>query len=380
MIKRLSKNNKYLIISLCLFGLLLPGKMALAKAAFDVTSAGIGARPMGMGQAYTAVVDDSNALFLNPAGLGLQKKWGVTTMTTKLLDRVDYKMLGGVYPTNFGTVGVGYLSASTPAGYLTTDKSSLDTAQPISYGTSLILLSYGRDLSEVIRTSDSLGKLSFGLNLKMTSSRFEGTEGSGFGTAVDAGLLLKTNTPMSWGLNVQNIGGSMNWQDAAKETVPMTTKLGGAYNFDKGVAAVDVEFGNGPALLHGGLEYRINDLLTLRGGIDQSAISKSETAVNFTGGVGIKVQGFSFDYAYRQDGGLASNSTSYFSISYQPPILNTNKPKVTEKAAPKTEATPKSEQAPKIDATPEKKDVEGMDGIYNPTPQSSQGSILNYYQ
>ena len=150
-----------LLIVVCL-------QAAATAEAIDLSAVGVGARPMGMGRAYTAIADDANAVFANPAGLGTQKNWGLTSMTTKLLDRVEYRMAAAVYPTQYGTIGVGYLSATTPAGYLTTDQASLATAPTISYGSSALVLSYGRDLSEVIKNSGSLGKMSVGANFKMS--------------------------------------------------------------------------------------------------------------------------------------------------------------------------------------------------------------------
>ncbi len=386
---RLSKNNqKQLKLAVCIFGLtLLLINPALAKSAFDLSTAGIGARPMGMGSAYVAIADDASAIAINPAGLGLQKTWGATSMSTKLMERVDYKMIGGVLPTKFGTIGFNYLSATTPAGYLTTtDPSSLTGARQITYGSTVMMLSYGRNLSEIIKSNDRMGNLSVGANLKSISNKFDGFDGSGNGMSLDLGLLFKPNANFSGGIAIQNIGGSMSWKNGANETMPMLTKVGGAYNFNKGTAALDVEFG--PAtLVHGGLEYRLVDMLSLRAGIDQAQISASETVNNFTTGVGIKVGGVSFDYAYRQDNGLANNSTSYFSISFQPPVPSEkkvlNKGKVEDKGIT-------------IDQQPER---EGLDGLYNPAKkasvsaektrktsvepsktEASRGSILNYYQ
>jgi hypothetical protein len=271
-----------------------------------------------MGRAYTAVADDVNAVFSNPAGLGLQKNWGLTSMTTKLLDRVDYRMLGAVYPTQFGTVGVGYLSATTPAGYLTTDQASLATAPAINYSSSLLVLSYGANLGEAIQNTDSLGALSVGANLKLISDGFDGVDNSANGTTMDLGVLYRANANVSGGLSFQNVGGSVNWKDGTKENLPTTGKIGIALNYDKVSAASDIEMGGGSSLVHGGVEFRPFDMLALRAGVDQARVSSTDTALNLTYGVGIKADGFSFDYAYRQDTTLNQNSASYFSISFQP--------------------------------------------------------------
>ena len=351
---------KLLIVVSCL---LLAVSAADAANSIDLGVAGVGARPMAMGRAGVALSDDVNAVFSNPAGLGTQKAWGLTSMTTKLRDRVEYNMLGGTYPTEFGTFGVGYLSASTPAGYLTTDKASISGAlQAISYDSSMLILSYGRDLNEAIKNSGSIGKLSAGASFKAISNQFEGTDGSGTGSSADVGLIYKPNATVSTGLTFQNVGGSINWKNGTKEDMPLTTKLGGAVNLSKVALAGDIEYSSGTSLVHGGVEYRPFDGIALRAGIDQSALSRSESTFSYSGGVGVKMSGFSFDYAYRQDGTLASNSTHYFSISFQPEVRSSN-----------------------IEQRTSSNDTGVIDGVYKITKKvstdtSSDKSILSYYQ
>lgn len=310
--------RKYISLIVCILCLSLLVSFAEAKNSVDITLVGAGVRPMGLGKAYTAVSDDTNAVFANPAGLGLQKAWGITSMTTKLLERVDYKLVGAVYPTTLGTIGFGYLCASTPAGYLTTDKASITSAQAITYSSSMIVLSYGKEINELIKVSNSIGKLGVGANLKAVSNSFGGTDASGSGTTLDLGILYRPNANISLGLNLQNLSNSVAWKSGTTEKLARAAILGGAYNFDKGLATVDLELGASAPLLHGGVEYRPQSTLAFRVGVDQSMLSQTETAVNLTGGLGFKVNGIGFDYAYRQDSSLGDNSTHYFSVSIQP--------------------------------------------------------------
>ena len=70
-----------------------------------------------MGKAFTGVAEGANAVSFNPAGIAFVQTFEVTTMQTKILNVVDYKMYGGVYATDYGNIGVNYLSVYTPAGY-----------------------------------------------------------------------------------------------------------------------------------------------------------------------------------------------------------------------------------------------------------------------
>jgi hypothetical protein len=75
---------------------------------------GVGARPVGMGGAYTAVADDANALFWNPAGLALDAGLRADVTMMKLLQSVSYTSAGLVAPLGHG------LAAGCAGGYLNT--------------------------------------------------------------------------------------------------------------------------------------------------------------------------------------------------------------------------------------------------------------------
>ena len=72
--------------------------------------------------------------------------------------------------------------------------------------------------------------------------------------------------------------------------------------------------------MHSGVEWDVMEYITIRGGIDQNYGSISEGTAgiktDITAGVGIKYDGFRFDYAYHSDNAIPENSTHYFSISY----------------------------------------------------------------
>lgn len=59
---------------------------------------GMGVRPVAMGGAFTAVADDGNGLFWNPAGLGMAKGFAVNFMTMDLLEYTNYSGGGMVLP------------------------------------------------------------------------------------------------------------------------------------------------------------------------------------------------------------------------------------------------------------------------------------------
>jgi len=293
----------------------LMAQPALAKTSLDLGVAGLGARPIGMGKAYVAVADDANAVFLNPAGLSQVTEWKATSMSSQILQIVDYKHAAAVMPTKYGTVGIGYISLSTPAGYYTTDKASLSSASEINYGSSELVLSYAKEV----------GKLFAGANLKFLNGSFTGGySGSGSGYGLDLGVLGKVKEDLNVGASLQNIISAVSWGDT-QESLGSLLKLGIAGNpiKDKVLVAIDADFdlssSNNPLTLHTGIEFKPVRFLTLRAGADQYLLDANEIITDITGGVGISLKNFNFDYAYHQDKNLASNSSHYFSISISQP-------------------------------------------------------------
>ena len=91
------------------------GFLGPSATGFTFMKIGVGARPVSMGGAYTAVADDANALFWNPAGLALNPAYGGSVTIMNLLQSVSYASGGFVAPIgrklSVGLAG-GYLSAS----------------------------------------------------------------------------------------------------------------------------------------------------------------------------------------------------------------------------------------------------------------------------
>ncbi|OGC03496.1 hypothetical protein A2276_01110 [candidate division WOR-1 bacterium RIFOXYA12_FULL_43_27] len=305
------------------------------KTTVDLSIAGLSARTIAMGRAYVGVADGADALFTNPAGIATAKSWGITSMQTKLLDRVDYKMLGGIYSLQTGVIGVGYIGAVTPAGFLTTDKASLTGATPISYGSNMLVLSYGKEAYK---------NTYIGASLKALSNNFEGVDGSGSGFDLDLGILARPNDQVKVGAVIQNIlpgdmGGSVTWKTNTKDTIPAYLKVGGSYLLNPNILiAADLDIPascSAPLALHSGVEWKPLPMLALRGGLDQSSTGKNETVTDFAIGVGLNVAGFSFDYAYKNNSLVENNNAHYISVAFSPDNIVKKAPPLVEQQAKK---------------------------------------------
>lgn len=308
---------KFVILILLLAANAVVGT-AFAKSTLDLSIAGVSARAMGMGRAYVGVLEGSEAVFLNPAGIASSKAWGVTSMSTKLLDRVDYKMLGGVCPTQYGVFGLGYVGTITPAGFLTTDKNSLAGAKAISYGSNMLVLSYARELGQGAFKNSSLG-----VNLKYFDNKFDGVDGSGSGIDADIAILASPSEKIKVGAVLQNflpgdMGGSVNWKSGNKEGVPSVLKVGGSYLITPTLllaADADMPFTGKSILLHSGVEWRPFPMVAIRGGLDQNPGIK-DNVTDFSLGVGLNIKGIHFDYAYKNNSLVENSNAHYVSLSF----------------------------------------------------------------
>ena len=104
------KNEKLKMkVKLIIVVAMLSVGIAHANTSLDLGIAGVGARPLGMGRAYVAIADDANAVFTNPAGLGFQKNWALTSMSTQLYNSTNYALAGAAIPSAYGTFGIGYI-------------------------------------------------------------------------------------------------------------------------------------------------------------------------------------------------------------------------------------------------------------------------------
>jgi len=317
------------------------------KVAADPTRIGVGARPLGMGKVGVALGDDVNAIFLNPAGVALLSDWQIMSMTGQFINEVSYLQFGGVYKTDFGTFGLGYVGAGLGADFakpIIFDGRVIASTEGVSYNfnDAVFLLTYGARLSNFFDW-DWVKDISVGTNLKMFSVGLSGPDidgGTASGFDLDLGIVY---APLPWmsvgatGIDVlpADAGGKLTWASGAEEALPSIVKVGAAatvvgqnapykYGEHEVIAALDFDIAPTrselPVLGHFGIEWWPIQYIALRAGVDQDYIGTGtgllETTNNLTAGVGLLYSGFRFDYAYHQYNDLPENDTHYFSLSY----------------------------------------------------------------
>ncbi len=224
-----------------------------------------GARPLGMGGAFSAVSDDLNSLWWNPAGLARLERKAFTSMDSKLfgLEELKYNSLGyGQALGNHGTLGVGWQG----------------------FGGDL----YKEDILTISYASSYFSRVPLGLNLRNLKLKIEGA-GEAETWGVDLGALWNWGEKTRVGFFARNI----NSPEIAGEQIEKRLSLGLAFwPFENLILAVDLNEEEGHSSWFSfGQELRVTPHFFLRAGIqtDPSRLA---------GGFGAR-WGFSqIDYAY----------------------------------------------------------------------------------
>ncbi len=289
-----------------LVGLLCHSSLAWGKgstAAF--LKIGVGARPIGMGNAFTAVADDVNALVWNPAGLSQLSRRELGEMHSELFADIRYDFLGYAHPTKIGTwgFGVNYLSQ----GKIESRGADRQVTGGFSASDMAVNLAYSRS---------ALPRTRLGINFKYLKSQIADVSAQGW--AVDLGSLYETPiSGLNLGLAVQNLGPGLKFIEE-RSPLPITIAMGLGYRLPVGmVLALDVKH-----LLYDkktsvsiGSEYPIFSAMTLRTGYSTAIAGKvgSGNKLDALGGLkglgagfGLKFKRFGVDYTFTPFGELGN--------------------------------------------------------------------------
>lgn len=274
----------------------------------------VGARALGLGQAFTALADGLSALEWNPAGLArssafdndAQAGFAFSHQTLFLDSSLDH--LAVSLPTRRGaaTWGFSVLRLSQPDQ----QGRAADRTPTGSFGVSD--LAVGAAFATTIRTAAVGAQLKF---IRQDLAEFQSQ-----GMALDLGVLSPTPVAgLSLGLSVRNLGPPMQFV-REKFELPLTVSAGAAYRLiDPLVIGVDLysrphqrEIG-----LAIGTEMQAMGNIALRAGYlakmaeAVSNAQESETTRGsigglngITAGVGLRLNAFTMDYALSQFGEL----------------------------------------------------------------------------
>ena len=295
------------ILILIFFLVMARAVVAQGQAGQDIATlkAGVGARPLGMGGAFTAIADNADAPYWNPAGLGKINKNEITTMQTKLSTDADHYYISYIRPALGGTLGISWIQVGL--GSITETSKEVDEHNEVvnlsvfSYYSNAYLLSYGRELNE---------RVSIGLTAKyLTSDMTDISGGQGYGYSVTPGLLLRFPNNWKLGLKIDELMNQQSWGTGTVEQVPPKLRIGLAYRSpNPGLFALDISqiMKSGYAAEAAvGYEWA-SDGLSLRLGYSDGGL---------TAGAGFESGHTRVDYAYVTQRDLSKDNVHRISLS-----------------------------------------------------------------
>ncbi|MEI7528402.1 MAG: PorV/PorQ family protein [Elusimicrobiota bacterium] len=307
---------------------LCPGRAAASSFSSDSAgTAGVqflkiasGARGAGLGEAYSAFVDDAFALDWNPAGLINIEAQSLVFMHAPYLAEtyLDYF----AYAEKAGEVGAWGVSGKyMNFGELRhTDSSGLDMGaftpydMSMSVGLACYITGFNKDPDE---------RFVLGATGKFVRSKIISADST---LSADIGLLtpLMLDKTFRMALTAQNIMGTLRF-DKEETQLPLVLRLGSLISLSKylNITADIVAARDYLPYLAAGSEARIRayeDMdLFLRAGFNTRAVNDTSGARNVSFGAGLRFSGYRLDYAFSPFGVLGSAHRISISMIFSSP-------------------------------------------------------------
>ncbi|MBN1755291.1 PorV/PorQ family protein [bacterium] len=189
------------IFLIILFPLLLWGQAKVGTAGAQFLELGVGARSVGMGEAFKAVANDATALFYNPGGVAWLTQKEVAFSYVKYPADINYGYAGLVYPIPGGALGLSWYGLSTGEMDETTWEHTEGTGRTFVASDMAVGFTFSRMLTD---------KFSAGLTLKYIGEFYADEQAHGW--AFDIGTLYFTDfKTLRLGMNIANFGPDMKF-------------------------------------------------------------------------------------------------------------------------------------------------------------------------
>jgi hypothetical protein len=301
---------------------------------------GAGARPIGMGGAYTALSKDILAVYWNPAGLSRIIGNGEATFNhAEWLADINYDFAAfSLSVNNIGSFGFHVISLRTPEEPVRTIENPDGTGQVWDFRSISLGISYAKNLTD---------RFSIGMTVKFIQEKIFNLGAQG--AAMDIGVIYDTPVKnLTLGASIANFGTKMqldgrdlyfnddplNEQGSVSEVpskyrtesydMPLNLKFGLAWRAIKNdnveiVAAVD---GNQPndnsEYMNSGVEVGFQNVIFLRGGYKALFLENSEQGLTFGAGLKYDVVGanLKLDFGWADYGRLENVKFVSFAIKY----------------------------------------------------------------
>lgn len=296
--------------------LFLSTARAGSNSGADFLKIPVGAEAAGLGQAYTALSHDLNALNWNPAGIartttrGTRPTAGISLSHQDQFSENNLDHIGVIVPSGNGrnSWGLDLIRLSyTEQDYRGEDGAANGTFRP-------------SDMALGAAYARNFGTFQMGTQLKFIRQELADSQANGF--AMDLGFLSATPIPkLSMGLSARNIGPSMKFQNDSY-SLPLTYSLGTAFHVSNPLTlALDVHYKphQHQTVLALGTQVFATQSLVFRAGylakLAEAVTNNQQSETNrnnfagvsgLAGGLGIQFRQFNIDYSITPFGELGN--------------------------------------------------------------------------
>ncbi|MBL0349814.1 MAG: PorV/PorQ family protein [Elusimicrobia bacterium] len=281
---------------------------AKGTSAADFLKIGVGARPLALGEAYTALADDALALSWNPAGLSRTPHLSVVLAHTAYLESINFEHAAVALKLPLGLAVGGALQFQTVG-----DVTGRDSAGAATGGLS------PKDMAFALGAAQSLGVVSVGLAGRFVKSELADAANT---VAFDAGVLTgpMLGDRVRLGATAANLGGKLKFDDASNP-LPVTYRAGGAVRLSPAflVSADAILRRDNKPVAAGGLEWNLPATsgwtFAVRGGYNTRTAGDVGGLTGLSAGLGFGFKTLQIDYALVPLGDLGL--THRLSLSYR---------------------------------------------------------------
>lgn len=273
---------------------------------------GMGARPLAMAGAFSAVSNDVNSVYYSPASLTRSEQKEVSATYLKYFEDVNAGFIGYTgkcSAQHYVGAGVTYLQVTD------IEERDANETKLGDFGATDMALSLGYARKDI--ANSVLENLAVGGGLKFINQTID--DEKAFTVALDLSAYYPADDKLSFAFNIQNISYGVKFIDET-DPLPLNIKVGAAYKALKDLTvAVDLDeyIVDNKLYASAGAEYWIKNVLALRSGYrfgyDTSSLGG---IVGLGAGAGVKIWGVALDYAFVPFGDLGDTHRVSFGAKF----------------------------------------------------------------
>ena len=281
------KTFRHLLLLLLLLGAAEPARPEGGTSGLTFLTLGVGARSLGMGEAYAAAIGDPAALHYNPASLGSVGTTTISFMHRAWIQGTNAEYLTAAFPLGAVSLGASVYSVGVddievreipgaPVSTFTARNAALGLSLGYTFSPELTIGVTAKYVYEKILV-DEAGGMAFDLGATYATS---------FGARIGAAILnLGSMSPLG--------NESSNLPDIFRGGAAYSTEIAGPDATITGAADVIVPFGEGSTHVHLGAESLLYQTIFVRAGYQTGYDARS-----FTAGAGFQKGMIAIDYAF----------------------------------------------------------------------------------